>query len=346
MIGVLSPYGRNEVTAAAIRVADLAVSLGIDVRLIACGPREQNVHPYWDSRVLSGRGTRLYHAAKGCGQFIHFDADRRLFDATKLVAERAGQVLVLCWHDGRAYTLGALGRYDTVVCPTKQLHDVLRHEPGPAVTGRLTWCRWDAGLAPVRRHGTVSDGVVRAAFQCDSAAIDYCGPLVIQLAAELLSLVPDLSITMLSSKSWGRKDRQAIKKATARWPGRLEARGAGNLAERVTALHAHDWAVTPSVLADFGMGCARALACGVPCVAHDVGPFNEFVVDRHNGHLVPCEVRAGANGAPIAVPNYATWVDVCHRAFRSASPLLALQRKDWCAPGAAFDEFWGRLLIA
>ena len=55
MIAILAPYGRNEVTLAAIRLAELVVGLGREVRLVACGGYEKSVHPLWDERVVAGR---------------------------------------------------------------------------------------------------------------------------------------------------------------------------------------------------------------------------------------------------------------------------------------------------
>jgi hypothetical protein len=341
VIAVVTPYGRNEVTAAAVRLADLASARGFDVRLVAWGVREQNIHPYWDTRVRSGRGEGVYRASAGVNLFVHFVAEKRLLEMTSLVSPRAKHVLVPGWHPVPHKKAAPTDGYNAVVYPCKaarQDRSVCRGVDPE----RLFWCRWDSGLPAVTRSGPLSQGSVSGLVLCDTASIDRCGTAVIGLIDGLLSRLDRLRLTVLSFKSWDRRTRVALRRAEDAWGGRLARRRVVGLDDPVKELHGHDWAVLPGVTSDFGLNCARALACGVPCVVHDVPPFNEHIGD-YNGVVVPC----GTAGGVVAVPDPAAWLSACVEALGSKSPLLRRQAKDWYvdAGARAFAEFWDRLFM-
>jgi len=346
MICILSPYGRGEVTTAAIRLADLVLSIGTEVRFVACGRMEKNVHPFWDSRVLTGRGEGVYKAARGCERVIHFLVDPAHVERVKLVAEKAEHILVPSWHDLRPCDVRHLASYGLIVAPTQMAARLLQQECFGGTHPSLTWCRWDAGLPPTRRDGVVADKVIRACFYCDASAIDFCGPLVLHVAHELLSLLGRLEITLLSTKSWSKQDRQEMKRFMTRWPGRLKHKRVGNTIEQAKDFHAHDWVVFPGVRGDFGINVVRALACGAPCVVYDVEPFSELISDDRNGVLVPCEVRVTAMKAPLAVPSADKLIAGCARAFADTQLLIAMQQRDWMIKEhqGAFNEAWLRAI--
>ena len=348
MISILAPYGRNEVTSAAIRLADLAVALGRDVRLVACGVREKTVHPTWDGKVRSGQREGIYKATHKAEVVVHFGCQPQWLEKATLVAEkRAKQVLVPSWHSLGPKDRTLMAKYDQIVCPSKTFRKLVQAElfEGAKVgKEQLTHVRWDSGLPPIRREGTVVEGRIRACLYADSASIDFCGPMVVQLAQELLHSYPRLDVTVLSIKSWSRHDKTDLKAAQAKWEKRLSVRRAVTHADLNREFHAHDWVVLPSVRADFGMPASRALACGAAVVCHDVPPFSE-IVTGWSGLLVPCEVRTNAVKAPIAVPNIGSWLSTCARAFSDTRCLFNLQTRDWqlAEAQARFNLEWGKI---
>jgi glycosyltransferase involved in cell wall biosynthesis len=353
MIGIVAPYGRCEATAAAIRLADLGISLGLTVRLVAVGRHEAGIHSFWDQRVLSGKGDGLYRAVRGCMAVTHFVCDPEVRRQTQLVAEKARQVLVPCWHALRPADVESVALYDHVVCPSKVCCDRLRTL---AFAGRrdvdsskLTWCKWESGLPSVQRDGTVADAVLRVCFLCDAAAIDFSGPLLLQLADDLLGLHQKVEITLLSLKSWARQDRRQIKRLASRWGHRFRhVRLAANLVEQVRELHRHDWVFVAGVRSDFGIHVTRALACGAACIAYDVEPYSELIAPGINGVLVPCEVRTGPSQAPVAVPSFGQSLSSCAEVLADKWTLLRLQQQPWHLDEhrRRFNELWSAVWTA
>jgi hypothetical protein len=346
---ILAPYTRNEDTAAAVRLADLAMSLGLDVRLVSTRPRERDVNPYWDDRVVSFDvhdvlDGRLAGVARRASVFVHFGHDPVLLEHARLVAPDARQVLVFRWHSCRGRPLTAAD-YDFVVCPSegamRGAAEVLHAVPAR----KLTWCHWDHGARPVSRDGTVSDAKVRACFLCDCATIDFCAATMLEVVGQLLAAHPRLDVSVAHTKAWTRDDRRTLASLRHAWPGRLRAAKLTDVRAQMVELHHNDWAVVPSVRAEFGSFASLALACGVPVVCHNVCPFNEIVRDRRSGLLVPCDTARGASGAPVAVPSLARWLATCAQAFSGAQPLFNLQVKDWhlAERRRGFEEKWAWL---
>lgn len=352
MITILAPYGRNEVTSAAIRLAELVMSLGQEPRLVACGLHERAVHPFWDERVVAGhKKDAISKAASKARTVVHFQCHQAWLEAATLAdtkAKKVKQILVPNWHGMAGKESALIPRYDTVVCPTKLCKKIIQTEvfQGEKMDrDRLSSCRWDAGVPPVRREGTVEDGKLKAVLYCDAAAIDFCGPMVIQMAQELLAMFPRLDLSIVHFKSWSRRDKADLKKAQAKWEKRLRVVKLLGLFDLSKEYHAHDWAILPSVRADFGFSAARALACGTPVICHDVEPFSELITAAC-GVLVPCEVRTGAAKAPVAVPNMGKWVEACESALKDTKKLFGLQTKDWklSEQQAAFNNTWQHVL--
>lgn len=344
MIVILAPYGRNEVTAAAIRLADLALSLGLDTRLVACELHERQVHPFWDSKVWSGKGDGVYRAAKGCTCVVHFMCQPSYVEKVRLVAEKSKQILVPLWHSLRPQDINFIPQYDQVVCPSKTCYDLLKKAAfrNEENVQKLTWAKWEAGLPSVRREGTVDDATIKACFYCDASAIDFCGPLVIEAVSELLAMCKRLSATMISTKAWAKRDRQQLKHAGQIWGGRLRMLKVSGLVQQAGLFHAHDWSVFMGVRADFGINAQRSLACGAPCIAFNVEPYNELIAEGRNGVLIPCEVHYNANHAPVAVPSMGSILSTCGPALADQRKLFSIQQGDWHMNEHRhqFNELW------
>lgn len=347
MIVILAPYGRTEVTAAAVRLADLAMALGREVKLVACGQREQKVHPLWDSKVKLGSGEGIFTAAHGASHVVHFQGHKAWYDKARLVTEgknKARHILVPNWHGLFGSDKTLISIYDQIICPNKTCYKIIQSEVfnGESVgRDKLIWTRWDAGIPPVKRDGIVSGGKIKACIYCDASTIDFCAQLVLQLAEELLVVHPKLELTLMSAKSWANKDRQTMVRIKSRHRERLTIRKVSTFDNLNRTFHAHDWVVVPGVRADFAITASRALACGAAVIAHDVPPYSE-VVQQSSGLLVPCEIRTGAMKAPIAVPTMGNWLETCQKAFSDYKIVRGLQVRDWNLQEShrAFNGVW------
>jgi glycosyltransferase involved in cell wall biosynthesis len=343
MIGILAQYGRNETTIAAIRLADLALAQGHDVRFVSTSIHEKNVHPFWDERVRSGKGSGIYKGMFGCTHVVHFDTQPHLLNQVKLVAENAVQIVVPNWHSIADATCEHLKQYNVVVCPSAACHKPLQNYF--AVEGMkgntvpvLTWCRWDSGLPPLHRDGSVEDAKLKACFYCNSATDQ--SSVIWDTINDLLCALETLEITVLHIASWSRGSRLTIRDLCKKHK-RLTVKRAGNVNQQVKIFREHDWVVVPSIKADFGIVVMRALSCGAPVISYDVPPISEMITEGHRGYLIPCEVQS-TKYAKYAKPDFKSFYQTCEKAFSDRRIVMRLQQQDWrmLSHQQTFNDVW------
>jgi len=342
MIAVLTPYAGNELTFAACRVCEVLIASGREVKLIACGVREKNVDPFWDSRVHSDKNPKTFECLKDISTVVHFQAHNVWYLKTELLARflqnNVKHVLVPNWHGIAGTNRDILQRFDNIICPTKLCRKMLKEWVFAKTKGvtreTLSFVHWDAGVRPIRRTTTtVLAGRIRVCFYCDAATVDFCGAMFLQLVTELLLIHFRLDITIVTAKSWCKADKKTLNSLVQQWGRRLTVKHVRNLTTLNSEFSQHDWVALPSVRGDFGLIASLALACGAAVLANDVAPFNE-IISPSCGLLVPCGIKYGLSNAPIAIPLFARWIEMCDEAFSANSQVLRnLGVKDW-----AFDR--------
>jgi len=327
LLALLTPYGRNEVTAAALRLAEFGRGLGRQVKVVACGGREPTVHPGWDGRVLAGDGSdAICRAVTGATAVVHFQCHKGWHEKATLVT-KAKQILVPNWHGLSRESAALAAKFDQVVCPTRACRRLLA---AAAFAGenvgrdRLTCVRWDAGLPVVRRTANVVPGRVTAAAYCDASAVDRCGPFVQRFLTDVVRTYPRLDLTVLSAKSWPRRDRLWFRDWAGRWGGRVRLAKAPPVAGLAREFVGYDWVMFPGPRSDFGFAAALATAAGAGVVCYRAQPFTE-TVPPGRGVFAACE----AEGRARIVPDLANWQAAAAKAFADDAALAKIRDANW-----------------
>lgn len=348
MLAVYTPYGRNEVTAAALRLAEAALEAGLDVRLVATGPHEPGVHPFWDSRVWSARNRAAATLADGVDQAVWFCCHPPLLDLLAATVRRRRAVSNTLVPSGHSLCRGdavTLRRFDRIVAPSRRCYRQIRDgvfggRPPPEML--FTWSRWDSGLPHTPHDGPVGTLGRRLLLHCDSASVDECPGVVLHLVGRLLAAHADAALTVLHARSWCRKDRARIRDLVSRHGHRLTFLPQRDFQDQAALFQQHDWLLLPGVRSDFGLTAVRGLSCGLPVICHDVEPFSEQVRDGVNGALVPCEVVEDWLGMPSALANAGNFEARCRDALLDPEVLYEFQGRDWqlgqCRK--SFMSFW------
>lgn len=348
MIGILAPYDRSETTLAALRIANLAVACGAEVRYVVVGRREHRLHPFWDQRVRSSSEDGVYIASQGCHAFVHFQTSPSLRKMTELVAPKAKHILVPPWHQLRLEDAAFVPDHHAVVCASSAHCTAVKEtifQGNVPETCKVTWTKFDAGTPPVKRHGTVEFNKLKVCLHANYSVIDFCGPLWLHVIAELLDEMPRMDFTLLANKSWPEQDRKMIRDLKKNYPKRFTYKRQGDLDSLNSEFLVHDWAIIPWTRCNVGIMAMRALACGTPVVAFDVPPFSELISKR-SGVLLPCELQVSRFNAPTAVPNLRGVLTTLLESFESPNLLRRLQTEDWALPKRddAFTKFWAEQL--
>src|SRR4029077_5625622 len=256
MIAILTPYGRNEVTAAALILADLVVSAGEEVRLVALGVHETGVHDCWDRRVRSSKGNGIHLSVRGASHCVWFDTGIDAYrQGTLVAAAKAVHIGVARWHRWQRSDQAVIRAYDRVVCPNDHAADLISKT---FFTGMLpllaanpiTYQAWSAGL-PFTGHVGLASDYPRVAVLYDATCTGRCGSGLLNALCLTLHRQTECTITLLCTRSLRRRDRQELSRLTSEFPTRLSVRCAGSLFEQATVLQAHDLLLVPGLRADF-----------------------------------------------------------------------------------------------
>lgn len=349
MIVIYTPYGRTETTAAAVRLAELAVAAAEPVRVCSVGTHEARVHPFWDRHVVCGRSSGVASAAAGATVCVWFVCSEAMRAAALSASPKSAHVLVPSLHGQPRPGLSGVPPYEQVVCPSRAHQELfvsrlLVGQPSPPVT----WARWDAGFPPVGHEGRAAPGKIRVLTHCDSGAIDDCPAVTLKVMESLLERIDVVELTCVSTKAWSRKDRQRLNAMSSRWGDRFAVENPGDLQTQLTILHDHDWFLYPAVRCDFGLSAIRAMYCGLPVLAWDVPPISEHVRTGSSGVLVPCDLTRNWCGAPSADALAGRFADAVVPYVSDIRQLTAMQHEDWMLKerSDAFKQFWLELFGA
>ncbi len=343
LIGIYTPYNRGEITAAALQIADLALTLGLDVNLISPTPIERGIHAYWDKHVVQARDKSVYYWATHCRYIVWFDPNEKHLQQARLVA-KAPQTLIPMWHRLRKESSYQLTLYDRVVAPTRQICRQIDDQLFQNEAQEVACCPWYAGTIEVKRTGPVKPGTTRIYVPLDSQAIDEVGNFTLSCVDQTLENHPKVEFTLDFEKSWPRKVRQQLKSLQARWAGRLTMSYRTSLLEQPSQFHQHDWTFLPSIRSNLAMTALNSLCCGTPVIGYDVSPISEVIQDEKNGLLVECELGFNWLKAPIAGPTLAATLAKLTRIVTEDNLLAKLRRKNWDLDKRriAFKEFWAK----
>jgi hypothetical protein len=330
MIGILTPYGRNEVTAAALALADVIHGRGEEVRLASAGGQEEGIHPHWDTPSPAAPGWDSACDAVICfGGIPHY---------------KTSTILVPGWE----YLPGANMLTDVqIVCPNAFYYASFKAAGAPL----LHLCPWGSGIGqPTTRTGPARKGRTYVLFWCNNTIIDTASGIVIETITELLRRLPEVSITVASTRTWPRRSRAAWNKLLNRYPLRLECIPLGGHVEQLRALYAADWIVVPSLADAFGMAALRALATGAPVIAYAGAPYSSIIKPGENGFLAAASLPYNST-LPTIVPEPGSLLKTCLAAFTSPAPRHKLGgwgqlKSDWSMEenDRQFASFWVELL--
>lgn len=337
MIAIVAPYDRSDTSLAAVRVAELCLSLGHDVSWLSPEPVRAGIDDRWDSRVRCvprDVRTRPLEGFDRLDYAIHFSHNPAVHAAFDTAKDGVKQILVLPWKS-HPKDFGVVADYDTIVCPTKSGVDEISSKVrklGLAV-GKLSYVSW-AGKpsVPVRRAKPVR----RVCVAFDREAADATFGMWTHMLDEALAKYHQTAVTVYTPGALSKGDAKRARELNSVYGNRLLfAKGGGRVCWQ-SAFAAADCVVLPSLSAEFGSMASLARTCGTPVMCHDFEPL----VGHPSDLPVPCGVRCRSSGAPVAVPDFGKWQSAIDRLLSSGFPSPRTVAKGT----VDFDAAWDRIL--
>lgn len=320
MIYIYAPYRRDEVTCAALRVAQAALETSNrDVFILPQGPKAGTASDFWDNRVLSRINT--LPAIVSATSIVHFGVDldfiTMLRHYRKSISTKCTQILVPSWHSTRLETISAVRAfYDHCVVPTPTVRKTFTQcVYGKTRTKKLIELPWSVRTVQTRRDGRVRKNAIKVCVMADSDAISNSSSFILTVLDELLNSHSGLEFTVLHSRAFCPADKQTIKSLLRDFHTRLVFRAMPRLENIQVDFHDHDWVWLPSRRANFGVFANLAASCGCPTLAWDIPPYNEIIQNDVTGVLVPCDTKTNWMQAPSAIVDTSNFVKYAAMAF-------------------------------
>lgn len=346
-LGIYAPYRRGETTAAALRVADLALSYALDVRWLSSTPVERGVHHYWDEQVGVVGGNNIYHWSSRCDYMLWFEPNElNLIRSQVLPLAQVKNVLVPMWHRLAREETSKICLYDKIVAPSY------------AAIGRLAervcvdmqrsydvaWCQWTSHLPVVKRRCSHTDKSVRIYVPLDGATIDNAGEFTLDVLGATLENNINVRFTVNCEKSWPRSRRMYLRRLQEFWGERLQVHQSINTVRQTAQFYEHDWTYLPNTSSNTANIASSSLHCGTPVICYDVSPLNEIVRHEHSGLLLKCDVDCNWFGAPTAKPKLPSAVRLLGRAINEKGLHSKICRADWYLEElqSTFRGFWAK----
>ncbi len=248
-------------------------------------------------------------------------------------------------------TIPLFKNYDFLICNTKRHYEAFSWHPQcffvpwgtdvdlfkPQITtadknAKIRFFH-SAGFNPYRK-GT--DLIIKAFNQIDSSD----AKLIVHTQVDLGIYFPDLEATI---EKLTRNNQLEIHTKTVTAPG---------------LYHLGNVYVYPSRLDGIGLTMSEALACGLPLIASDCPPMNEFIVEGENGKLVSIdsygmrkdgyywpECYPSVNSLKEAMEFYTQHEDLIE-IFQQKARSYAVENLDWKTNGKVINSLFSSLKIS
>ena len=304
-VGFHLHYKDNDLGQCAIRLAEFARSLGHDVAFHTIGQRVPRVSPKWDHMVETEADCPYLSWVKDVQVLVAMEA----FGSDYMRgAARAGCKIVLFapWNLFDESHRTCYEMADEVICPVRQGVELLQENWG---LKNCQYIPWDNGLPATRKSGRIDPVRIRVMFPLHGWQAGHTHPGIVHVVWRLLHKCPFVDATVLYchrgfNAVWFKTIR-AVERMF-RESGQFRAiRDKGVRRDEILMMYGrHDlvaWAAENEGIGGVGLD---SLSMGTPVVAYDVAPQNEFLYNRKNAVLVPCELRYNFLGVPWVLPDF------------------------------------------
>lgn len=297
-IGIFTPYVRNEITLAAVQLADWLYKCGMHVSIIADGRIEKGVHRFWDNHVKKANEQAVYKWAYNATHLLWFSANVKALQQSHLVTfnnkkQKTKNIFFPSWVNWTEQDDAFLAQCDKTVCLSRDLYLWLKKLRAPEkmfMSDRSHCCIVSAENVLIPKAAKAkTDKVCLLVFMPKHLELDI-GPAFFSLFRNLLMNHADLEITFLSEKSLSSRYRSKLKQLIKTFETRIKFVYSipyyeyGQLAKKA------DWIYVANTRHAFGSVFNLFAASTSPVICQAIPPATAFIGNRVNGLLVPCAV--------------------------------------------------------
>ncbi len=325
-IGFHSVYQKCDATVAVMRLYRHFRQRGYEVDFLPRDAAPLPVHPEWDVRAMSNALLPFHQWIARRFDCVVWSEPVPTMD--ELRASRActsRNVLLVEWEHFDQQRLDVYKAFDRLVCSswlaTTLLADKLKLK-------NAIYAPIDAGLPLTANSRAPTNGVIRLFWSLWGSQACRTTNAMVDIIDGVLRRNSHVQLTIsYSAASLERQAERVFRLMKRACPGRLSLLKDDNFDKHLLEMGRHDLLVWPSLSESVGLCGLHALAMGVPVLAFDYPLTSEFLQDRKNALLVPCELSYNSLGVPAVDPKgYLVFGAKLEEAVQNPSLLVRLKR--------------------
>lgn len=330
-IGIFTPYVRNEITLAAVQLADWLYKCGMAVSIVSSGRIEKGVHQFWDKRVKKASEHAVYKWAYNATHLLWFSADVKALQQSHLVTfnnkkQKTKNIFFPNWTNWTEQDDAFLAQCDKTICLNRDMYlwlKKLRASEKMFMSERSHCCIVSAESVLIPKLAKAADSVRLLVFLSKHLELDI-EPTFFAIFRNLLLSHANLEITFLSEKSLSSRYKLKLKQLIKAFETRVRFVYSVPYYEYSQLAKKSDWIYVANTRHSFGSIFNLFAASTSPIICQAIPPATAFIGNRVNGLLVPCSVME--KPYPVADIDLTQVETVLDNALRnSAKALSALQ---------------------
>jgi len=307
-LGLVTRWFSDEITWASIHIAELAQQLGLRPTILARDICKKEISPYWDQRVVAERKTPFKQWASRCSHIVwtHPPSMAELAWA----ANRGIQTILLAvWEKLAPMHKEVIAKFDTVVFPYACAGEaVCRACGGTGSAFRARIAPWDVPIPFGTNSRIICDKIDIFVPLYDSQA-KRNQRLLFDALESIVETEERARFTIASGTGWSLWAIRRLRQLCKTHPDQFICVERPTAMQRLSLYNTSCltcWAAHYESLALIGL---TSLCMGVPVLAWDIPPQNEYLRHKRNSLLLPCDLESNWLGMPNAVGNYALLIE-------------------------------------
>jgi len=303
-LGIVTRYFQHEVTQAAIHLAEVAEHISMRPTILARRVCRKEVSPYWDNRVINERKAEFNEWALQCSHII-WTAPPRAYELAWTKDHGIETILLAIWDELTAKHEVSAQMFDSIVFPYNcAANAVCKAWGGTGTEWRPRLAPWDVPI-PLGESRPLPDTLTVFVPLFDSQPSRSSLP-VFNVMEAIVRAMPEVHFIVASGTRWALRATRWMRRLCKIYPGRFRWVKQPNRLQRLSLYGASQLTLWPAVREGLALVGLASLCMGVPVVAWDIPPQNEYLHQNKNALLLPCDIQENWLGVPEAVVNWET----------------------------------------
>jgi len=345
-LGIVTRYLRNEVTHAAIHLAEITHEHGIRSTIFGAGHVCRDVAKRWDAEVVTAQQCPLVQWAAECDHIVYtyVPSPREIAHVQHLGVRTT---ILVNWEVLLPTDRAGFTSFDNVIFPFRCVAKAIQKH-WPAKLPPSVVMPWDVPVGLTTRDPLELRDTACAYFPLYDTQPGRCDQSIFALMQRVLLELENTRVLIACGGGWSQSSKRALRQLHKKFGDRVEIVMRPNILQRLLLFARADLTVWPSRFESFALIGLYSLCMGTPVLSWDIRPQNEYLENQQNAILIPARTRDNWLGVPEVTGRYQDMADGLVGTLRDGA-LLAKMKKNTTTGLASrrkqFEAGWAKLFL-